>query len=107
MAECPVIFAVKPFAWAQDRAMKRKTKRKAKPARATQPVRPVRKSKASPKATPADAMVAASARALGLTLDPAWHRSVAFNLRLILRFGALVDEFELPDDAEPAPVFHA
>jgi len=52
-------------------------------------------------------MVAASARALGLTLDPAWHRSVAFNLRLILRFGALVDEFALPDDTEPASVFHA
>jgi len=52
-------------------------------------------------------MVAASARALGLTLDPAWHRSVAVNLRLILRFGALVDEFALPDDTEPASVFHA
>jgi len=90
--------------------MKRKTKRKAKPARTRRPVRRARKSKAPPEATSADAtdaMVAASARALGLTLDPAWHRSVAFNLRLILRFGALVDEFALPDDTEPASVFHA
>ena len=90
--------------------MKRKTKRKAKPARAKRSVRLAPTSNAPPKATPADeadAMVAASAQALGLTLDPAWHRSVAFNLRLILRFAALVDEFELPDDAEPAPVYRA
>jgi hypothetical protein len=52
-------------------------------------------------------LVTANAQALGLTLDPAWHDSVAFNLRLILRHAALVDEFVLPDDAEPAPVFHA
>ena len=49
----------------------------------------------------------ASAQALGLTLDPAWQAGVKFNLQLILRHAALVDEFALPDDAEPAPVFHA
>jgi hypothetical protein len=54
-----------------------------------------------------DALVEANARVLGLTLDPAWHESIAFNLRLILRHAALVDEFKLPDDAEPAPLFHA
>jgi Protein of unknown function (DUF4089) len=54
-----------------------------------------------------DALVAANARALGLTLEPAWHGGVAFNLGLILHLGALVDQFKLPDDAEPAPVFHA
>ena len=32
---------------------------------------------------------------------------VKFNLELILRIAALVDEFPLPDEAEPAPVFHA
>jgi len=90
--------------------MKRKTKRKAKPARSRRTAKPARKPKARPKARAADAvdaMVAAGAQALGLTLEPGWHPSVAFNLRLILRFGTLVDEFELPDDAEPAPVFHA
>ena len=30
-----------------------------------------------------------------------------FNLQLVLRHATLVDEFPLPDDAEPAPVFHA
>ena len=54
-----------------------------------------------------DAMVEASAQTLGLTLDPAWRQSIAFNLRLILRHATLVDEFKLSDDAEPAPVFHA
>jgi hypothetical protein len=54
-----------------------------------------------------DSLVAASAQALGLNIEPAWHGGVKFNLQLILRIGALVDEFPLPDDAEPAPVFHA
>ena len=48
-----------------------------------------------------------SAQALGLTLDPSWQAGVKFNLQLILRHAALVDEFPLPDDAEPAPIFHA
>ena len=56
---------------------------------------------------PIDDLVAASAQALGLTIEPTWRGGVKFNLRLILRIGALVDEFPLPDDAEPAPVFDA
>ena len=54
-----------------------------------------------------DALVTAGAQPLGLTLDPAWHAGVAFNLQLILHHAALVEGFPLPDDAEPAPVFHA
>jgi hypothetical protein len=81
--------------------MKRKAGRKTKSARTKRPHR------APAKTRPVDAFVAASAQALGLTLDPAWHKSIAFNLRLILRHAAVVDEFALPDDAEPAPVFHA
>jgi len=54
-----------------------------------------------------DALIAAAAQTLGLSLDPAWHAGVAFNLRLIVHHAKLVDEFALPDDAEPAPVFHA
>jgi hypothetical protein len=95
--------------------MKRKVRRKAKSARAKNPARaksPVgAKSRAraakTKRADAIDAFVTATAQALGLELDPAWHDSVAFNLRLILRHAALVDEFALPDDAEPAPVFHA
>ncbi|HUI13533.1 MAG TPA: DUF4089 domain-containing protein [Xanthobacteraceae bacterium] len=54
-----------------------------------------------------DALVAASAQALGIPLDPSWHTSVAFNMRLILTHAAKVDGFRLPDDAEPAAIFHA
>ena len=86
--------------------MKRKTGRRTKSARARRPG-PARATAKTRPANSIDAFVAASAQALGLTLDPAWHKGIAFNLRLILRHAALVDEFALPDDAEPAPVFHA
>jgi Protein of unknown function (DUF4089) len=66
----------------------------------------VKKAQAAPQDA-IEAMVEAGAEALGLLLDPAWRTSVKFNLLLILRHAALVDEFPLPDDAEPAPVFHA
>ena len=86
--------------------MKRKAGRKTKSERARRP-RPGRAAAKTRPENSIDAFVAASAQALGLTLDPEWHGSIAFNLRLILRHAALVDEFALPDDAEPAPVFHA
>ncbi len=86
--------------------MKRKTGRKTKSTRAKRP-RSARAATKTKPGTSIDAFVAASAQALGLALNPAWHKSIAFNLRLILRHAALVDEFALPDDAEPAPVFHA
>ena len=54
-----------------------------------------------------DTLITASARELRLPLDPAWLPGVKFNLNLILRIAATVDEFPLPDDAEPGPVFHA
>ena len=54
-----------------------------------------------------DALIASSAEALALPIDPAWHGGVRFNLRLIFTHAALVDEFPLADDIEPAPVFHA
>jgi len=49
----------------------------------------------------------ANARALGISLDPAWHEAIAFNLRLILLHAKRVDEFTLADDIEPASVFYA
>ena len=96
--------------------MKRKAIRKAKPARAKGrakkgvTAKPRRSSRASAAAAQPDAidlLVTAGAQALGLALDPALQGSVKFNLQLILRHAALVDEFPLPDDAEPGPVFHA
>ena len=49
----------------------------------------------------------ACAAALGLAIDPAWRKGVKFNLRLVLDHGARVEEFTLPDESEPGPVFHA
>ncbi len=54
-----------------------------------------------------DTLIGASAQALALPLDPAWHGGIKFNLRLIFTHAALVDEFPLADESEPAPVFHA
>lgn len=54
-----------------------------------------------------DAYVAASARVLGIPMDPAWREAVKANLEVAFRMGALVAEFPLPDEAEPAPVFGA
>jgi hypothetical protein len=54
-----------------------------------------------------DTVVAASAQALSLRIDPAWRASVKRNLHVILKHAALVDQFSLPDDIEPAPVFRA
>jgi hypothetical protein len=89
----------------------RRAGRKSTPPPNGKPVAPRRVAKGRQgSATPADsidALVAAQAAALRLPLDPSWQGGVASNLQLILRLGAMVDDFALPDDAEPGPVFHA
>jgi hypothetical protein len=54
-----------------------------------------------------DAFIAAAAEALRLPLDEAWKPAVKANLVVTLKHAATVEEFKLPDDAEPAPVFEA
>jgi hypothetical protein len=54
-----------------------------------------------------DDLIAASARALDLPVDSAWHPAIRFNLDVTFRLAALVASLPLPDDAEPAPVFEA
>ena len=54
-----------------------------------------------------DAFVHASAAALGIPIEPEWKPGIKANLQFTLRVGAMVAEFELPDEAEPAPVFEA
>ena len=56
---------------------------------------------------PLDDFIAASARTLGLPMKPDWLPAVRVNLEVTLKHAALVAEFELPDDAEPAPIFTA
>ena len=54
-----------------------------------------------------DQMIDALAPALGLRVDPAWREAVRTHLRLSLGHAALVADFPLPDEMEPAPVFTA
>ena len=54
-----------------------------------------------------DAFIDTSAVLLGLTIAPEWRAAVRANLAITFRLGSVVEEFELPDEAEPAPVFLA
>ena len=54
-----------------------------------------------------DRYIDASALVLGLAIAPAWRAEVRANLAMTLRQAAVVADFALPDEAEPAPVFTA
>jgi hypothetical protein len=54
-----------------------------------------------------DAYIDAASVVLGLTIAPEWRAAVRANLAVTFRLGTVVEEFELPDEAEPAPVFMA
>jgi hypothetical protein len=77
---------------------KRKAARAA-PARKKPPARrkPARESSGEP----------ALARVLAIPVEPQWLPAIRANLQVNLRLAALVAEFDLPDEAEPAPVFRA
>ena len=53
----------------------------------------------------ADAYVDAAAALIGLPIDPAHRPGVVLNLERIAQMAALVMDFPLPDETEPAPVF--
>ncbi len=54
-----------------------------------------------------DAWIRSSAAMLKLPLEPAWLPAVKANVEVTFRLAALVDEFALPDELEPAPVYEA
>ncbi len=54
-----------------------------------------------------DAYIEAAARALSLPIEPESKPAIRANLQATLKHAAVVDEFPLPDEAEPAPVFRA
>jgi hypothetical protein len=56
---------------------------------------------------PLDDFIDAAARVLKLPLEPAWKPSVKAHLDVTLKHAAVVAEFELANDAEPAPIFKA
>ena len=53
----------------------------------------------------AEAFVDAAAALIGLPIDPAHRPGVVLNMERIAQMAALVMEFPLPDEIEPAPVF--
>jgi len=56
---------------------------------------------------PLDEYIDAVAKALALPVEDAWRPAVRANLEVSLRLARLVDEFALPDEAEPASVYAA
>jgi Protein of unknown function (DUF4089) len=54
-----------------------------------------------------DDYIDAVSKALALPVEDAWRPAVRANLEVSLKLARLVDEFELPDEAEPASVFAA
>jgi hypothetical protein len=54
-----------------------------------------------------DEFIDAAARTLGIPIEPQWKPGIKANLQVTLRVAAMVADFELPDEAEPAPVFEA
>jgi 1-carboxybiuret hydrolase subunit AtzG-like protein len=56
---------------------------------------------------PLDHYIDAVGKALGLPIEDGWKPAVKANLEVSLRLGRLVDEFALPDEAEPASVYTA
>jgi len=98
----------------QKKSRSAKPAKRARPAAASAGVKSIAKAKPRSRTSDApksadviDTLVAASAQALSLRIDPAWRASVKRNLHVILKHAALVDQFPLSDDIEPAPVFRA
>ena len=54
-----------------------------------------------------DAWLDANASLLGITVAPEWREAVRLHLRITRDMAQHVLDFQLPDDADPAPVFHA
>jgi len=56
---------------------------------------------------PFDAYIAAAAAALAIPIAPEWNSEIRAHLEVTFKLAAFVAEKELPDDAEPAPVYQA
>jgi Protein of unknown function (DUF4089) len=54
-----------------------------------------------------DDYIDVASRALRLPVKDSWKPAVRANLEVSMRLARLVDEFTLPDEAEPASVFTA
>ncbi len=58
-------------------------------------------------AEPLDDYIDAVGCALGLPIEDDWRAAIRANLEVSLKMAKLVEEYPLPDEAEPASVFTA
>ena len=56
---------------------------------------------------PLDDYIDSVSKELALPVEEAWRPAVRANLEVSLKLARLVDEFALPDEAEPASVYTA
>jgi hypothetical protein len=54
-----------------------------------------------------DTLIDVASRAIGVPVEPDWKPAIKDHLAVVLRLAAIVEQFKLPDEAEPAPVFEA
>ena len=54
-----------------------------------------------------DAWIDAFEAVLEMAITPEYRPGVKLNLEIAARFAALVNEFTLPDETDPAPLFTA
>lgn len=54
-----------------------------------------------------DAIIDAATALTGIPLAPDWRENIRTHLAITLRLARLVQDFPLPDETEPAPVFRA
>jgi hypothetical protein len=54
-----------------------------------------------------DEWLDANAALLGIAVAPEWRHAVRLHLRITRDMARSVIDFQLPDEADPAPVFHA
>jgi 1-carboxybiuret hydrolase subunit AtzG-like protein len=88
-------------------SVRRTTKARGKPPKISAKSAKAAKPATTAKPDPFDDFVVAAARSLGLPCPKAWQPGVKANVKVTLQLSALFQEFPLPDEAEPAPVFKA
>ena len=54
-----------------------------------------------------DALIDAGSAVLGIPIQPAWRAAIRLHLGITFGHADTVMAFELPDEADPAPVFRA
>lgn len=56
---------------------------------------------------PLDRYIDSASQVLNLPVAPQWRDAIKANLKVTLAHAANVASCQLPDDAEPAPIFEA